>query len=63
MYWYSFWKSIYMMVKNEWFNRGGLTPLCIDHVLTLMYNEGDIVPISSLVDPRSWRVSQLFRKV
>ncbi|CAN1199898.1 Charged multivesicular body protein 7 [Linum perenne] len=50
-------------VKNEWFNRGGLTPLCIDHVLTLMYNEGDIVPISSLVDPRSWRVSQLFRKV
>lgn len=20
-------------VKNEWFNRGGLTPLCIDHVL------------------------------
>ncbi|CAN1236468.1 Charged multivesicular body protein 7 [Linum grandiflorum] len=50
-------------VKNEWFNRGGLTPLCLDHVLTLMYNEGDIVPISSLVDPRSWRVSQLFRKV
>ncbi|CAI0470112.1 unnamed protein product [Linum tenue] len=50
-------------VKNEWFNRGGITPLCLDHVLSLMHNEGDIVPIWSLVDPRSWRVSQLFRKV
>nr|AFK38291.1 unknown [Lotus japonicus] len=50
-------------VKNEWFNRGGLTPLCLDRVLFLMYNEGDIMRTLDLVDPRSGRVSQLFRKV
>lgn len=24
---------MFLQVKNVWFNRGGLTPLCIDHVL------------------------------
>ncbi|KAK0583310.1 hypothetical protein LWI29_035600 [Acer saccharum] len=50
-------------IKNEWFNRGGLTPLCLDDVLFLMYNEGDIVRSSDLVDPTSGRVYQLFRRV
>ncbi|XP_061366279.1 uncharacterized protein LOC133309513 [Gastrolobium bilobum] len=50
-------------VKNDWFNRGGLTPLCLDHVLFLMYNEGDITRTVDLVDPTAGRFSQLFRKV
>lgn len=50
-------------VKKDWFNRGGLTPLCLDHVLFLMYNEGDIIRSVDLVDPTSGRLSQLFRKV
>lgn len=48
-------------VKNNWFDRGGLTPLCIDHVLSLMYTEGDLVQRGDLVDPTSGRLSQLFR--
>ncbi|KAJ0113355.1 hypothetical protein Patl1_00764 [Pistacia atlantica] len=50
-------------IKHEWFNRGGLTPLCLDHVLFVMYNEGDIIRSADLVDPTSGRLSQLFRKV
>lgn len=50
-------------VRNTWFNRGGLTPLCLDHVLFEMYNEGDIVRSVDLVDPTSGRLSQFFRKV
>ncbi|XVE73555.1 hypothetical protein DITRI_Ditri11bG0128000 [Diplodiscus trichospermus] len=50
-------------VKNEWFNRGSLTPLCLDHVLFMMYNEGEIIRIADLADPYSGRISQLFRKV
>ncbi|KAB1999091.1 hypothetical protein ES319_D12G137100v1 [Gossypium barbadense] len=50
-------------VKNEWFNRGGLTPLCIDHVLFIMYNEGEITRISDMVGPYSGRITQLFYKV
>ncbi|KAF7804981.1 charged multivesicular body protein 7 [Senna tora] len=50
-------------VKDDWFNRGGLTPLCLDHVLFLMYNEGDITRTMDLVDPTSGRLSQLLRKV
>ncbi|KAK6285923.1 hypothetical protein POUND7_012102 [Theobroma cacao] len=50
-------------VKNEWFNRGGLTPLCLDHVLFMMYNEGEITRILDVADPYSGRMSQLFRKV
>lgn len=74
---YLFWKDLILkiarhldifiiqpsQVKEEWFNRGGLTPLCLDHVLCLMYNEGDIVRNVDLVDPSSGRISQLFRKV
>ncbi|KAJ7977758.1 Charged multivesicular body protein 7 [Quillaja saponaria] len=50
-------------VKSDWFNRGGLTPLCIDHVLFVMYSEGDIILCADLVDPTSGRLSQLFKKV
>ncbi|XP_057965644.1 uncharacterized protein LOC131156186 isoform X1 [Malania oleifera] len=50
-------------VKSSWFNRGGLTPLCLDDVLFLMYNEGDIVRSKDVVDPTSGRLSQLYRKV
>ncbi|KAJ4825575.1 hypothetical protein Tsubulata_006510 [Turnera subulata] len=50
-------------VKNEWFNRGGLSPLCLDDVLLLMYSEGDIVLSKDVVDPTSGRISQLFQKM
>ncbi|KAG2406465.1 uncharacterized protein HKW66_Vig0057210 [Vigna angularis] len=50
-------------VKNDWFNRGGLTPLCLDNVLSLMYNEGDITRTVDLADPSSGRFSQLVRRV
>ncbi|KAK7820515.1 charged multivesicular body protein 7 [Quercus suber] len=49
-------------VKNNWFNRNGLTPLCLDQVLLEMYNEGEIVRCSDLMDPRSGRMSLLLRK-
>ncbi|KAF3436620.1 hypothetical protein FNV43_RR23712 [Rhamnella rubrinervis] len=48
---------------KDWFNRGGLTPLCLDHVLLVMYNEGDLVRSADLVDPTTGRPSQIFRKV
>ncbi|GKV23339.1 hypothetical protein SLEP1_g33077 [Rubroshorea leprosula] len=50
-------------VKNEWFNRGGLAPLCLDDVLLVMYNEGNLMRIEDLPDPSSGRLTQLFRKV
>ncbi|XP_059659279.1 uncharacterized protein LOC132306083 isoform X1 [Cornus florida] len=50
-------------VKNVWFNRGGLTPLCLDHVLFEMYNAGDVLQRGELVDPMSGRLSQIFRRV
>uniref|UniRef100_A0A2P2IHC0 Charged multivesicular body protein 7 n=2 Tax=Rhizophora mucronata TaxID=61149 RepID=A0A2P2IHC0_RHIMU len=49
-------------VKNEWFNRGGLTPLCLDHVFYLMYCEGDVVRSTDIGDTRSGRLSQLLSK-
>ncbi|XP_006577730.1 charged multivesicular body protein 7-like [Glycine soja] len=50
-------------VKNDWFNRRGLTPLCLDNVLSLMYNEGDITRTVDLADPTSGRFSQLVWRV
>ncbi|VVB06581.1 unnamed protein product [Arabis nemorensis] len=52
-----------IQVKNVWFERGGMTPLCIDHVLLLMHNEGDVVRISDLDDRGSGRLSRLLRTV
>ncbi|XP_047333323.1 charged multivesicular body protein 7 [Impatiens glandulifera] len=50
-------------VKNIWFNRGGLTPLCLDSVLLEMYNAGDVLRTCDLTDPRSGRLSSVFKKV
>ncbi|OVA16608.1 Snf7 [Macleaya cordata] len=50
-------------VKDNWFDRGGLTPLCIDRVLLEMYNTGDILRHKDLVDPTTGRLSQLFKRV
>ncbi|XP_010413310.1 PREDICTED: charged multivesicular body protein 7-like [Camelina sativa] len=52
-----------VQVKNAWFERGGMTPLCVDHVLLLMHSEDDVVRISDLDDPCSGRISRLFRTV
>ncbi|CAK7348555.1 unnamed protein product [Dovyalis caffra] len=73
---YLFWRDLILKIARhlglfiirpsqvkEWFNRGGLTPLCLDHVLCIMFNEGDLVRSADLVDPSSGRLSQLFRKV
>uniref|UniRef100_A0A2N9G718 Charged multivesicular body protein 7 n=1 Tax=Fagus sylvatica TaxID=28930 RepID=A0A2N9G718_FAGSY len=49
-------------VKNNWFNRNGLTPLCLDQVLLEMYNEGEIVRSGDIMDPTSGRMSILLRK-
>ncbi|GKB86109.1 hypothetical protein Tco_0958381 [Tanacetum coccineum] len=51
------------VVKNVWFNQGGLIPLCIDHVLLEMCNAGDILSINDLGDPKSGQLSQLFQRV
>ncbi|KAK3026939.1 hypothetical protein RJ639_040345 [Escallonia herrerae] len=50
-------------VKNFWFNRGGLTPLCLDHVLLEMFNAGDILRRGDLVDPTSGLMSNIVRRV
>ncbi|GAV68498.1 Snf7 domain-containing protein [Cephalotus follicularis] len=50
-------------LKNDWFTRGGLTPLCLDHVLFLMHSEGDIIRSVDIVDPISGKMSQLLKKV
>ncbi|KAI3980884.1 hypothetical protein MKX01_025449 [Papaver californicum] len=50
-------------VKKNWFNRRGLTPLCIDQVLLEMYNSGDILRNSDLMDPTAGRLSQMFKRM
>lgn len=50
-------------ITNQWFSRGGLAPLCLDHVLHLMYIEGDIIRRSDMLDPRSGQLSYLFKKL
>ncbi|KAI7748433.1 hypothetical protein M8C21_007591 [Ambrosia artemisiifolia] len=51
------------LVRTVWFNQGGLVPLCIDHVLVEMYNSGDLLCSSDLIDPKSGQFAQLFYKV
>lgn len=49
---------------NNCFNRGGLTPLCLPRVFLLMYEEeGHLVRPHQLLDPRTGRLSLLFRKL
>lgn len=50
-------------VKNVWFTRGGLTPLCIDQVLHEMQINGDIILRGDLIDPTSGRLYRMLRKV
>ncbi|XP_022938857.1 charged multivesicular body protein 7 [Cucurbita moschata] len=50
-------------IKNQWFSRGGLAPLCLDHVLHLMQIEGDIIRRSDMLDPRGGQLSYLFKKL
>ncbi|XP_008466468.1 uncharacterized protein LOC103503835 isoform X2 [Cucumis melo] len=50
-------------IKNQWFSRGGLTPLCLDHVLHLMYTGGDIIRRSDMLDPRSGQLSYMFKRL
>ncbi|KFK35392.1 hypothetical protein AALP_AA5G279200 [Arabis alpina] len=52
-----------VQVKNVWFDKGGMTPLCIDHVLLLMHSEGDVVRICDLDDSSNGRLSRLLRTV
>ncbi|KAI4384905.1 hypothetical protein MLD38_002990 [Melastoma candidum] len=73
---YVFWKELIVKVARrfgilavnaaevkEWFNRGGLTPLCIDHVLSLMYDEGDAIRKVDLRDPTIGPLAQIWGKV
>ncbi|PQQ12074.1 charged multivesicular body protein 7 isoform X1 [Prunus yedoensis var. nudiflora] len=75
---YLFWRDLILSVarqlglfiikpshlNNQWFNRGGLTPLSLDRVLFEMYNEGEIVlPSVDLVDPTAGRLSQIFTRL
>ncbi|KAJ0559404.1 putative Snf7 family protein [Helianthus annuus] len=74
---YQFWKNLIIkvvrhlgifiirpsVVTNVWFNQGGLVPLSIDHVLVEMYNSGDLLCSSDLIDPKSGQLTQLFHKV
>ncbi|KAK9161888.1 hypothetical protein Syun_008229 [Stephania yunnanensis] len=49
-------------VRSSWFVRGGLTPLCIDHVLIEMHKRGDLFRIEDLVDPTTIpRIPQLLQ--
>ncbi|GMH28026.1 hypothetical protein Nepgr_029869 [Nepenthes gracilis] len=50
-------------MKNHWFNRGGLLPLCLDQVLLEMYRAGDIVRVIDLGHPTGGQFSLLFKKV
>ncbi|KAL6228165.1 hypothetical protein ACLB2K_002119 [Fragaria x ananassa] len=74
---YLFWRNLILTVarqlglfiikpshlKTHWFNRGGLSPLCLDDVLFVMYNEGEAVPAADVADPTAGRISRIFRRV
>ncbi|KAI3839233.1 hypothetical protein MKX03_032863 [Papaver bracteatum] len=55
--------SCFSLVRNIWFNRQGLTPLCIDQVLLEMYSSGDILRKSDLMDPTAGPLSQMFKRM
>ncbi|KAJ3676016.1 hypothetical protein LUZ60_003428 [Juncus effusus] len=49
-------------VKNVWFCKDGLTPLCIDQVLQEMHVNGDILLKNDLIDPTSGNLYQIIKK-
>ncbi|XP_052187880.1 uncharacterized protein LOC127798387 isoform X1 [Diospyros lotus] len=73
---YTFWRDLILKVathlgifrlhpsqiRNIWFNRGGLAPLCLDRVLLEMYNAGDILKRNDFSDPTSGRLFQIFKR-
>ncbi|KAK9670713.1 hypothetical protein RND81_13G219900 [Saponaria officinalis] len=48
-------------LKHRCFNRSALTPLCLDNLE--MYRSGDLLRITDLEDPKTGRLSQLFKKM
>lgn len=50
-------------VKTKWFVRGGLIPLCLDHVLLEMYRCGDLSNKSYLTHPPTSHFQWLFKQV
>lgn len=74
---YSFWRDLILKVashlgtfiispselKRIWFNRGGLTPLCLDDVLLEMYKDGDFLRREDLVNPRNSRFFQIVQRI
>ncbi|KAG0500926.1 hypothetical protein HPP92_000998 [Vanilla planifolia] len=49
-------------LKNTWFSRGGLIPLCMDQVLHEMHVHGDILLRGELTDPTSGHFYRLLRQ-
>ncbi|KNA05113.1 hypothetical protein SOVF_193390 [Spinacia oleracea] len=50
-------------MKNCWFNRGGLSPLCLNDSLLEMYKAGNVLRVTDFGDPTSGRLSQLLKKL
>ncbi|XP_078435968.1 SNF7 family protein isoform X2 [Wolffia australiana] len=50
-------------VKEVWFARGGLTPLCLHHVLIEMHKEGDILLRRDLTEPVRGQIYRIFLKI
>lgn len=50
-------------VKNKWFVRGGLTPLCLNDVLLDMYRCGDLLNMIDLARPPTSHFQWLFKQV
>lgn len=50
-------------VKTKWFVRGGLTPLCLNHVLLEMYRCGDLLNKSDQAHPPTSHFQWLFKQV
>ncbi|KAH9320236.1 hypothetical protein KI387_022005, partial [Taxus chinensis] len=50
-------------VKNNWFVRGGLTPLCLNRVLLEMYRNGDLFNNRDVEDPAPAHFLWVFKQV
>ncbi|XP_020582557.1 charged multivesicular body protein 7 [Phalaenopsis equestris] len=48
-------------LKNTWFSRGALTPLCMDQVVHEMHANGDILLREELTNPTSGRLFRLLK--
>lgn len=50
-------------VKNKWFVRGGLTPLCLNHVLLDMYRCGDLLNNIDPAHPSTSRFQWVLKQI